>query len=185
MESDPRIERTRQKLHQAITALVLTKSYDSISIRDIVAQAEIGYATFFRHYPDKEALLLDVLDELLGELKVLLRPSNGDLTAEGTLIFTHAAQNGPLYKVLLQGEGTQTILTKIQADGVTELLSHWANANNAVDEAQTAVPRPILANHIVSGIITLIKWWLDHDKPYPPAEMGRIYAKLFSMSKEQ
>ncbi len=182
MDFDPRIERTRQKLHQAITELVLAKSYDSISIRDVVAQAKVGYATFYRHYNDKEALLLDVLDELLGELKVLLRPSSGDLTAEGTLIFTHAAQNGPLYKVLLQGEGTQTILAKIQADGVDELLSHWANGS--IEEIKTAVPRPILANHIVSGIMALIKWWLEHDMSYTPTEMGRIYAKLFSMSNE-
>src|SRR5689334_4808121 len=56
--SDRRIVRTRNLLAQALVALTLEKNYDAVTIREITDRAEIGYATFFRHYPDKDALLL-------------------------------------------------------------------------------------------------------------------------------
>jgi AcrR family transcriptional regulator len=33
---------------------------EQISIRDIAADSHVGYTTFFRHYPTKEALLEDL-----------------------------------------------------------------------------------------------------------------------------
>jgi AcrR family transcriptional regulator len=69
---DRRVRRTQQALAHAVIALTLEKGYDAITIRDITDWADVGYATFFRHYKDKEALLHDVLDVVLTELMDLL-----------------------------------------------------------------------------------------------------------------
>jgi AcrR family transcriptional regulator len=170
---DPRFERTQRQLHEAIIALVLAQPYDSITTRQIVARAGVGYATFYRHYADKEALLLAVLDQMLGELKGLLPSGGDDWTAEGELIFRHAAENRALYRVLLQGEGTQTVFNHVLAGGVAELLPRLAHR-----VGETAVPLPVVAHHMVTSIMSLIKWWLENNMPYPPSQMGEIYASL-------
>lgn len=172
MLTDPRIERTHAKLHQAIAELMLANKYNDITIRDIVAHAHIGYATFFRHFADKDALLLDLLNDLLGELRALLQPATADWAAEGQLIFEHVAANAPLYRVLVQGEGTQTILAQIQAAGTLDLHPRLVGATAG------PVPVDILANHIVASIMALIKWWLEEEMPYTAAQMGQIYAAL-------
>ena len=171
--TDPRIERTQRQLHEAIIALVLQQPYATITIRQIAAHAGVGHATFYRHYADKDALVLAVLTEMLGELKELLGASGGEWAAEGTLIFRHAAEKGELYRVLLQGEGTQAIFNHVLASGVADLLARLAQ-----ETPHTAVPLPVLAHHMVSGIMALIKWWLEHDQPYPPEQMGAMYAEL-------
>ena len=38
------------------------KSFEEISVRDIVKEAELNRATFYLHYPDKNALLLAMTD---------------------------------------------------------------------------------------------------------------------------
>ena len=70
MESqDRRIKRTQQLLAKALIALTLKKGYEAVTIRDITEHADIGYATFFRHYSSKDALLRDVSDVVLADLK--------------------------------------------------------------------------------------------------------------------
>lgn len=54
---DPRIRRTRQLLQGALRELMLTRSFDEISVQDITDAATVNRATFYDHYTDKFALL--------------------------------------------------------------------------------------------------------------------------------
>ena len=60
---DKRSNRTRQALTNALISLTLEKNYDNVTVRDLAERADIGYATFFRHFTDKDALLADVLED--------------------------------------------------------------------------------------------------------------------------
>src|SRR5438876_10846293 len=84
---DRRVRRTQRLLARALIALTLEKGYEAVTIRDITERADIGYATFFRHYHDKDELLQDVLDVVLAELIELLCPAKSatDPAAIGVL----------------------------------------------------------------------------------------------------
>ena len=75
---DRRIARTRQLLYKALLNLSLDAGYEHISIRDIVSEAGVGYATFFRHFKSKDELflscLISVQDELWGQLDPNMTP---------------------------------------------------------------------------------------------------------------
>src|SRR3982074_986476 len=65
---DPRIRRTRQLLHQALTKLLKEKNFDNISVQDIADAATVNRVTFYDHYPDKHALLECVVASRFNEL---------------------------------------------------------------------------------------------------------------------
>jgi AcrR family transcriptional regulator len=54
---DPRILRSRQMLMEALARLLDRKEFDDISIQEIADEATLNRATFYLHYPDKNALL--------------------------------------------------------------------------------------------------------------------------------
>src|SRR5277367_1824799 len=54
---DPRIRRTRKLLQGALGSLLLSKSFDEVSVQDITEAATVNRATFYDHYTDKYALL--------------------------------------------------------------------------------------------------------------------------------
>jgi AcrR family transcriptional regulator len=54
---DPRVRRTRQLLQEALRNLLQQKRFDDISVQDITEAATLNRATFYAHYPDKFALL--------------------------------------------------------------------------------------------------------------------------------
>lgn len=173
-ELDRRIRRTRRLVTDALIVLTLEKGYEAVSIRDITERAGIGYATFFRHYRDKEALLGDVQGAMLEELMALVQPisSTDDPRVTGRLVFAHAQQHSALYRVLLASRGSSDLLRRVHEIGVQGVIDTYR------ERPDSPVPLEIAANHIIASFLALIDWWLTHDMPYPPERMGEIYAAL-------
>jgi AcrR family transcriptional regulator len=54
---DPRILRSRRMLMDALAKLLFKKEFEDISVQEIADEATLNRATFYLHYPDKNALL--------------------------------------------------------------------------------------------------------------------------------
>ncbi len=175
---DRRVQRTRQRLKQALVALTQEKGYDALTIQEITRRAQVGYRTFFRHYNSKEALLEDVLASLLEELRALTVIPQGDpaeiarpaLADRGRRLFQHVEAHPGLYTVLLHSG--PAVYERALAVAREE-------ARRALPAAHP-VPRDLLANHLAAATLGMIDWWLDNDAPYTPAEMGAFMAQLLA-----
>ena len=168
---DRRVRRTQHLLAKALIDLTLEKGYETVTIRDITERADIGYATFFRHYHDKDELLKDVLDVVLTELIDLLVPSlpGTDSTTLGVLLFRYVQKQSEVVCVLLERDALVQNIIKVTTQDVI-------NKNTPLPGS--AVPLEIAAHHIVTSSIALIRWWLDEQMPYSPERMGAIYHEL-------
>lgn len=171
---DRRVKRTEQMLARALIDLTLEKGYEAITIRDITESADIGYATFFRHYRDKDALLQDVVDVVLEELLHLLLPGGPetDPATVGTLLFAYVQDHPEVIRVLLGSGAASPLYKQIIVTGTQETL------RGHTERQGSEIPLEIAAYHVVASSIALIRWWLDHDMPYPPERMGIIYDQL-------
>jgi TetR/AcrR family transcriptional regulator, regulator of autoinduction and epiphytic fitness len=56
---DPRIERSRQVILQAVLDELSEKGYGALTIESAARRARVGKATIYRHWPDKIALIAD------------------------------------------------------------------------------------------------------------------------------
>jgi AcrR family transcriptional regulator len=172
-KTDRRVKRTHKLLEEALVELTLEKGYDAITIREITERADVGYATFFRHYPDKEALLAEVLHSMKEDLGLLLPytlTSNPEET--GRLIFQYVADHCDLCKVLLNSTDTMSLIKPVQELGLQEAETMFGT------NRQPGIPIDIVVNHLMASLVMLIRWWLDNDRPYTPEQMGKIVADL-------
>ena len=168
---DRRIRRTHKLLADALVALAQHGGYDAVTIRDITEYADVSYSTFFRHYPDKDALLLDMIQNTVVELRAVIG-ENQPAHMSGTVLFEHIEANQALYRTLLGGLNSSAIVQRIQEVIIGEILSGMPSDANGL------IPREIKANHVATAVLALVKWWLDHNMPYPASRMGEIYAEL-------
>ncbi len=108
---DRRVRRTRRLLRDALVSLVLERGgYAGITVEDITDRADLGRATFYSHYTDKDDLLGQVVSDLADDLQERLGPlipaSSIGFTGKPVLeMFRHAAEERDVYRVILRGEG--------------------------------------------------------------------------------
>jgi AcrR family transcriptional regulator len=177
---DRRVRRTQKSLGVALISLALEKEYDAITIQEITDRADIGYRTFFRHYADKDELLKDVLSTTMAEVRELMAPpplelfTNPNLQAadlpDGAILFRHVQENSDLYRVLLFSD--RTLIQPLKAFAIQEFKATYRSL------PETDIPFDIIINHMVSAMITLLRWWLENDMAYSPEVMGEYAFRL-------
>ncbi len=176
---DPRVRRTRRLLRDALVSLILEKDYASISIKEITDRAEVAYITFFRHFESLDQLLMEILEEGLGELmariETLAKQSDTpSLETEGRLIFEYIEQKADLFSILIKSQGVSRVRKKVVrsiAAVFQESCLPLANSGNPVTVAVTS-------NHIATSLLALIEWWLDNRMKPAPVQMGKVYKSL-------
>ncbi len=102
-----KIDRTKIRLRLAIAELLDQASYREIHITQICDKADLGTGTFYRHFPDKEALVREVLIEFLdGVLAYTLElpgGSNYETMYIANLSYMRTAEENPgLFRCLLE-----------------------------------------------------------------------------------
>ncbi len=172
---DARMVRTQQSLRAAFLTLIERKSLDDISIRDIVAEAGIGYATYFRHYSSKADLLQAVIADEISELVSLSLPAltPGDTLSSSLVLFEHVDEHRALWSALLTGGAAGTIREEFAKvartlSGTKIGLEEW-------------LPAELGVLYGVSGTVEIISWWLRQDPPFPIDRIAQIHDRLVLM----
>ncbi|NPV74982.1 MAG: TetR/AcrR family transcriptional regulator [Anaerolineae bacterium] len=197
---DRRQRRSRRLLRDALFALILEKGYDAVTVEEITRRADLGRATFYLHYRDKEDLLLQCLEETadgLAEQIGLLQPArpqeeDGHLQADFSgkspvlLVFQHAAQNASIYRVILRGEGAYKVSRRIR-----EIASRYAaeffsaRLGYGDGEPRSTIPIEVVANYFAGSLLGMLTWWLESGMPYSPEQMSETFRQLLFQGLRQ
>jgi AcrR family transcriptional regulator len=104
-------QRTRQKLVDAAEFVFGEKGFERASISDITREAGVALGTFYVYFPDKRALLVEVVDGLGAKLRTEIAEAVKDLEdrlaieREGfRAFFEFTARHRLLYRVVRQTE---------------------------------------------------------------------------------
>ena len=173
-DEDRRVARTRRLLKVALLELISEKQYEEITIRDITDHADIGYATFFRHYGGKDDLMLEIFTEIIAELESLPN-SHTDryFEQEGYQLFQNVESNQAMYRGVLDSH----IFTKKLRNHLSAMVqSHLNNHKNQVPKQ--SIPLEIAANHMVSSVLGMIDWWITNGMPFSKERMAVVYERL-------
>lgn len=171
---DRRVQRTRSHLRDALMALILEKGYDAVTVQDITDRANLGRATFYLHYRDKDDLLLRTLEAVFDDLIAHMKPGVQALDQSPALrAFQHAADNSQFYRVLLGGQGGFAIFRKMR-----DYIADDVKKRFLPELAVQSTPADLLANYVAGALLALIGWWLENDMPYSPEQMAATYRRL-------
>src|ERR1700682_2451746 len=109
--TDPRILRSRRMLMDSLESLLKKKEFEDISVQEIADDATLNRATFYLHYPDKNALLQAMTEsrfrDLIERRGITFTDCNGALRAIALGVCDYLAETtscpGQLARTPLEG----------------------------------------------------------------------------------
>jgi AcrR family transcriptional regulator len=195
-KTDRRIQRTRQSLRTALFELIKEKGYDAISIEEITERANVGRATFYLHYKDKEDLLLDEFSEMANEKVQVLSDvpfaawlqSEEDSAHPGAekpappllVVFEHIYENSELYYILLKSEKSSRVVERIRKISTESIVKFMeTKAKTEPISLQFKVPMEFFAAFFSGALLSTVDWWLEEEMRHTPREITHLFQSLF------
>ncbi len=166
--TDLRAIRSREALRAALLTLLAQKPLEEILVRDITTAARTGYATFYRHYATKDALLAD-----LGRQQVLFLVEtslpvldNQNFLAAFTVLFGHVNEHRAVWTTLLNGGAAHAIKQELLRVALAVALERVQGIDRAALELRVIL--------IVTCLVEVLLWWLNQPNRMSVEEVAQI-----------
>jgi AcrR family transcriptional regulator len=177
-KADRRSQRTYRLVSSAFAELLVEKPYEEILVQDILDRANIGRTTFYAHYFDKE----DVFNSMIAEQLEMFTHQIAHATARQRVmpsleLFEHIYHSPHQHlRALMRGrageplwEALQTALCRAIEPALSTLCA---------ERRSPSIPLPVVSEYLAGAFLTLLKWWVAADMPYPPEQMESIFQQL-------
>jgi AcrR family transcriptional regulator len=173
-----RVARTKAAIEDAFVQLVLERGYDKVAVEDITDRADLARATFYAHYPNKQAVQFSVFNRLTEDLVQRLAAQGGppnvvhrDVIAAA---YTQAAEMPDLYRACLADPRTRqahlSTLSRYAEQNFRDRLTARGN--------QPRVPVPVMARAFVGAHVTILEAWLAGELDGDPEDLASMALDL-------
>lgn len=189
-KDDRRIQRTRKQLRESMLALILDRGYEDISIQDVTDHADLGRATFYLHYREKDDLYRDVLQNMAEDFLDSLPKTDGKCNVEDgsrnlELLFNYIENQYDLYRISFMNGRSARLTSAIVGEIIKENFRIFTTDDMETYVNATGIPFDFLLSYNASTLKSTLFWWLENEMPYSASEMARIYEKVSFYSNFQ
>jgi AcrR family transcriptional regulator len=177
---DRRVARTRETLTKGLQSLILRRGYESTTVADILAEANIGRSTFYAHFAGKEDLFRSGFDKLRDDLDrnhdartFCAMESNGEPFKFSLGLFEHAERYRAVYRALARENREAVALGHIRNVLRQRVSEELPAAENLGD-----VPRGLALRFTLDAFESTLAWWMDRGSDLAPADVNEIFRRL-------
>lgn len=181
---DRRVQRTIQLLHDSLLSLIQEKGFEALTVQDILDRANLGRATFYAHFDNKEDLLLSGFEHLRATLREQQRralashaSSDQRLFAFSREIFDHVAAYRSVFRPMMRkpsGALVEQLLHKMMIDLVRDEVRAMLPASAS---PQNSIVEPVV-QFLAGGLFGLLRPWAEGKLRLSVAEVNTLFRKL-------
>ena len=174
-QEDKRIRRTKKLLRQALTRLMQQKDFQSITVSDVVREADINRGTFYAHYRDVYDLRERIEAEMIADFRGMiadLRPSETTtLRPVLSRAVDYLEENREIVTALVQGTGVEGFGRKLI--GVIEGCRMEMLVYRSIEDVYEA-------RFLATGIVGMMEKWIAEPQPIPKNEMVELMVRILT-----
>lgn len=172
-KTDRRILRTRERLGDALIALMQERNFHDITVQDVLDRAGISRSTFYVHYSDKDDLLLSDIEDFLENVSTVLKrkSANPKRLLPVKELFAHIRDARELYAAFVKSGKIHDF--RALGQGVFARSIEERLRISAVQ--QDPISRSAYAHALAGSFFSLLEWWMDKGMKADPKEMDDLF----------
>jgi AcrR family transcriptional regulator len=180
---DRRVQRTQHLLREALFSLIREKGFEALSVQDIIDRANVGRATFYAHFDNKEDLLLSGFEALRASLRERQREalSHGNKLEKLAFAFSHdmlvhVDEHRHLFRAMAgkrSGATVQSVLRKLVIDLVRDDLKMMVER-----DGRHSVVTDAVVEFIAGGLFGMLMWWLNGKARLSVEELDTLFRRF-------
>jgi AcrR family transcriptional regulator len=173
---DRRVLRTRDALGDALVDLMHEKSFDDITVQQVLDRAGVGRSTFYVHYRDKDDLFVSDVEEFFEMFSTVLR-RNGESAkrlAPVEELFAHVREAREFYAALVAAGKVNDVRALGQGLFARSIEERLKMAGVETD----ATRRAANAHALAGSLFALLDWWIDKGMKADPGEMDEVFHRM-------
>jgi AcrR family transcriptional regulator len=174
--TDRRILRSRDKLGDALVALIQERKFEDITVQDVLDRAGVGRSTFYVHFRDKEDLFLSDVEEFLELMSNGIKrhaPSSKRLLPVQEFL-THLQDMREFYLALVKSGKVKDVETLGRGIFARSIEERLRAAGVKMDTAQ----RSAHAYALAGSFFSLLEWWVDKGMKEDPRKMDEMFHRM-------
>jgi len=174
--TDPRVLRSKRALGDALVELLHERSFDEITVQDILDRAGVGRATFYAHYRNKQDVLHSGVEHLFVFLDgVLDRPSSAGPRLVPVTEFLEHIREADVFIASIRASGRFEELSDLIVAFVADMISRRI----APSERVIATMSPaLLSRMLAAAFMEMFRWWMEQPARETPERMDAIFQAL-------
>lgn len=177
---DRRQRKTRNAIFEAFISLLSERSYERITVEQIIGRADVGRATFYAHFETKEFLLMALCEELFAHVF----PESVESTARSHIfdcdvpdsaflhLFQHVQKNDNHILDLLSSQNNELFLRCFKENLIRLVRSQLVLFE---DRKAPELPESFWVDHIASSFVESVRWWIDNGMKETPETMAKYF----------
>lgn len=176
---DRRQQKTRTAIYRAFTTLLETRNISTITVQDIIDEANIGRSTFYAHFETKDELLKSLCRELFDHI---IGTAMDKHDTHGLYTCTNAPHSVICHILQHLQENDNSILTLLSCESSPIFMRYFKSGMEELVRAQllgdtgcAGVPREFLVNHIAGSFVEMVQWWLEGGRVQTPQELDDYF----------
>jgi AcrR family transcriptional regulator len=164
-------------------SLIQEKGFEALSVQDIIDRANVGRATFYAHFDNKEDLLASGIEGLRASLKERQRQALSQaigtderLFAFSQEMFVHANEHRDVFRAMAgkrSGAVIQQLLHKMLVDLVRDEAKTMTSRSDT-----SSVPMEAVVQFVAGGLFGLLMWWANGKMRLSVEEVNTLFRRL-------
>ena len=179
---DRRQRKTRNAIFEAFISLLKEKSFDKITVGEIIEKADIGRATFYAHFETKDFLLKELCGELFCHIFDAVNGEEHhihifDCSAPDSVylhLFEHLYKNDNRILDLFSCPNNDLFLRYFKS-GLTQLIK---SQRDEIAVRDNKIPEELAVNHIASTFVETVRWWVENRMKEKPEQIHTYFTEL-------
>lgn len=180
---DRRKKRSRQYLIEALVRLMQKQDFQSITVKNLVDEAQIARSTFYSLYENKQEFINQIIDNMLSCLRDNLKPTKfakapsfdeKDLNKYYVMHFKYIEENADFFSVMLSNHGISGFRKKMEDSAV----QNYEEIFKDIDETKLSIPKDCLIQYVISAHIGLTFKWLQDGMKYSATYMAELISRI-------